>query len=134
MCLRETEVALLLVLFSGFHGCSCGCLLLLLLQMPNISLLVFDEAHHCNSDHPYAQIMEDFYHTLEPQHRPQVLGFTASPKGLEGADDWGIGASNRSRKKKGKSKGSGGAAVGGGKWGLQQRLDARLVTVAGHLR
>lgn len=102
--------------------------------MRNISLLVFDEAHHCNSDHPYAQIMEDFYHTLEPQHRPQVLGFTASPKGLEGAEDRGIGASKSSKRKRGKSKGAGAAAVGGGEWGLQQRLDARLVTVADHLR
>ena len=102
--------------------------------MGQIGLLVFDEAHHCNSDHPYAQIMEDFYHTLEPQHRPQVLGFTASPKGLEGAEDRGIGASKNSKRKRGKSKGAGAAAVGGGEWGLQQRLDARLVTVADHLR
>jgi hypothetical protein len=102
--------------------------------MSNIRLLVFDEVHHCNSDHPYAQIMEDFYHTLEPQHRPQVLGFTASPKGLEGAEEWGIGASKSSKRKRNKSKGAGGAAIGGGEWGLQQRLNARLVTVADHLR
>lgn len=42
------------------------------LQMTNIGLLVFDEAHHCSADHPYAQIMEDFYHVLEPHQRPQV--------------------------------------------------------------
>jgi hypothetical protein len=102
--------------------------------MRNISLLVLDEAHHCNGDHPYAQIMEDFYHTLEPHLRPQVLGFTASPKGLEGAEDMGIGSSKSSKRKRGKSKGSGGAAVGGGEWDLQQRLNARLVTVADSLR
>ncbi|KAF6265164.1 P-loop containing nucleoside triphosphate hydrolase protein [Scenedesmus sp. NREL 46B-D3] len=98
--------------------------------MRDISLLVFDEAHHCNSDHPYAQIMEDFYHTLDRQHRPQVLGFTASPKGLENSYD--VGASKNSKRMR--SKGAGAATVGGGKWGLQHRLDARLVTAADHLR
>lgn len=97
--------------------------------MSSISLLVFDEAHHCSSDHPYAQIMEDFYHVLEPHQRPKVLGLTASPEGLEGADNAGLG-----KKKKSKSKGSGGMVPGGGEWGLQHRLDARLVTVAEHLR
>jgi ERCC4-related helicase len=33
-------------------------LLLLLLQMSDIGLLIFDEAHHCKSDHPYNQIMQ----------------------------------------------------------------------------
>lgn len=40
--------------------------------MSDIALLIFDEAHHCNGDHPYAQIMEDFYHVLEHHQRPQV--------------------------------------------------------------
>jgi hypothetical protein len=31
---------------------------LLLLQMSDIGLLIFDEAHHCKSDHPYNQIMQ----------------------------------------------------------------------------
>jgi hypothetical protein len=97
-------------------------------------LFKFDEAHNCNGDHPYAQIMEDFYHTLEPHLRPQVLGLTASPNSLEGAEEKGIGSSKSAKRKKGKSKGSGGAAVGGGEWDLQQRLNARLVTVAHSLR
>jgi endoribonuclease Dicer len=42
------------------------------LQMSDVGLLVFDEAHHCKSDHPYNQLLQDFYHTLPPQQRPQV--------------------------------------------------------------
>lgn len=41
-------------------------------QMRDVGLLVFDEAHHCKSDHPYNQLLQDFYHCLEPQQRPQV--------------------------------------------------------------
>ena len=53
----------------------------------HISLLVFDEAHHAMSKHPYNEIMRGFYHPLSPRHgtdpqaivRPAVLGLTASP-------------------------------------------------------
>jgi ERCC4-related helicase len=31
--------------------------------MSDLGLLVFDECHHCHSDHPYNQIMQDFYFT-----------------------------------------------------------------------
>jgi hypothetical protein len=41
-------------------------------QMCDVGLLVFDEAHHCKSDHPYNQLLQDFYHALPPQQRPQV--------------------------------------------------------------
>jgi endoribonuclease Dicer len=44
----------------------------MLVQMCDVGLLVFDEAHHCKSDHPYNQLLQDFYHTLPPQQRPQV--------------------------------------------------------------
>jgi endoribonuclease Dicer len=52
----------------------------------DISLLVFDEAHHA-VDHPYNCIMTEFYfnlprrdqHSLEVPSRPMVLGLTASP-------------------------------------------------------
>lgn len=56
----------------------------------DISLLVFDEAHHATGDHPYARIM-DFYYRIEERpaslriygisqvSRPYVLGLTASP-------------------------------------------------------
>ena len=54
----------------------------------DISLLVFDEAHHAVENHPYKRIMSDFYDKLpcRNQHsqnalevRPMVLGLTASP-------------------------------------------------------
>jgi hypothetical protein len=105
-----------LICYVGLH---CG-----LLQMQAIGLLVFDEAHHCSRDHPYAQIMEDFYHTTEPQHRPQVLGLTASPKGLHGSSK---------KRKKGRGGGAAAASLTAG-WDLQQRLAAPLLTVAPDLR
>ncbi|KXN86833.1 Dicer-like protein 2 [Leucoagaricus sp. SymC.cos] len=57
----------------------------------DISILVFDEAHHATGDHPYARIMLEFYHTIPEQpasnriygisqvFRPFVMGLTASP-------------------------------------------------------
>ena len=53
----------------------------------DISLLVFDEAHHAIGKHPYNMIMQSFYHCLplrehafsEDLLRPMVLGLTASP-------------------------------------------------------
>ena len=52
------------------------------IRLSNISVLVFDEAHHCNGGHPYNQIMKDFYQQLKPDSlKPLVLGLTASPAG-----------------------------------------------------
>ena len=45
----------------------------------NISLLVFDEAHHAFLDHPYNRIMQAFYRKCAPDSKPAVLGLTASP-------------------------------------------------------
>ena len=57
-----------------------------------IGLLVFDEAHHVNDDHPMNRIMQDFYFNLPVrqstrasshgpvrEERPIILGLTASP-------------------------------------------------------
>ena len=51
----------------------------------DISLLVFDEAHHAVDDHPYNCIMKEFYYNLPcriPGYldscRPAVLGLTES--------------------------------------------------------
>jgi endoribonuclease Dicer len=57
----------------------------------DIGLLIFDEAHHAVSDHPYNRIMQESYFKLKrPEDRPAILGLTASPvfgtdvqKGLE---------------------------------------------------
>ena len=54
----------------------------------DISLLVFDEAHHAVENDPYNRIMTDFYFKLprrdqqlqtSSEVRPMVLGLTASP-------------------------------------------------------
>ncbi|KAF9476959.1 P-loop containing nucleoside triphosphate hydrolase protein [Pholiota conissans] len=53
----------------------------------DVSLLVFDEAHHAVDNHPYNRIMIEFYQPLPPRTatvkrgnvRPMVLGLTASP-------------------------------------------------------
>ncbi|KAL8293622.1 hypothetical protein RQP46_000323 [Phenoliferia psychrophenolica] len=49
-------------------------------SMSQISLMVFDEAHHAKSNHPFASILRDFYGRVpESQDRPRILGLTASP-------------------------------------------------------
>ncbi|RMD42671.1 hypothetical protein DV735_g2427, partial [Chaetothyriales sp. CBS 134920] len=48
------------------------------ISMSEISLLIFDEAHHCKKNHPYAKIIRDYYlHTPGP--KPRLFGMTASP-------------------------------------------------------
>ena len=48
-------------------------------SMSDISVLVFDEAHHCGRNHPYNQIMRDFYKHTPDKYKPLVLALTASP-------------------------------------------------------
>ncbi|OJD12301.1 hypothetical protein AJ78_07077 [Emergomyces pasteurianus Ep9510] len=56
------------------------CLFHSFIQMKQINLLIFDEAHHAKKDHPYARILKDFYlQTTEVQNRPKIFGMTASP-------------------------------------------------------
>ncbi|KAF8420020.1 hypothetical protein EV426DRAFT_613050 [Tirmania nivea] len=49
--------------------------------MDELSLIVFDEAHHCIYDHPANRIMKDFYHPrlTHDDYLPAILGLTASP-------------------------------------------------------
>ena len=55
------------------------------IAMDQIDLLIFDECHHADSDHPYNLIMRDFfYHDFDPYapfatKRPKIIGLTASP-------------------------------------------------------
>lgn len=49
-----------------------------ILTMSQISLLVFDEAHHTKKKHPYAKIVKDHYLCANGD-RPRILGMTASP-------------------------------------------------------
>ncbi|KAK1323005.1 hypothetical protein QJS10_CPA02g01233 [Acorus calamus] len=50
------------------------------MKMDMISLLIFDECHHAQTQkrHPYAQIMKEFYKTNTIK-RPRIFGMTASP-------------------------------------------------------
>ena len=50
------------------------------INMDQINLLVFDEAHHTKKKHPYARIIKDFYAEVEGKARfPRIFGMTASP-------------------------------------------------------
>ncbi|GAA5984285.1 hypothetical protein JCM10908_006124 [Rhodotorula pacifica] len=66
-CLVVTSQLLLDSLAHGF------------IRMDQISLLVFDEAHHAKSNNPFASILRDFYHRAPLAKRPRILGLTASP-------------------------------------------------------
>ncbi|SCV72586.1 BQ2448_4123 [Microbotryum intermedium] len=50
-------------------------------DLERVSLIVFDEAHHCSKRHPYAQIMKDHYNPrkLAGNKVPRILALTASP-------------------------------------------------------
>lgn len=51
-------------------------------QISQLSLIIFDEAHHCMRGHPANKIMQYHYHPrarLGPQAVPRILGLTASP-------------------------------------------------------
>ncbi|KAJ5720216.1 uncharacterized protein N7483_008150 [Penicillium malachiteum] len=52
-------------------------------RISGLSLLVFDEAHHCMRRHPANKIMQYHYHPtkekLGPKSVPRILGLTASP-------------------------------------------------------
>lgn len=48
--------------------------------IPQINLLIFDEAHHAKKNHAYARIIKDFYAQEKDTSRlPKIFGMTASP-------------------------------------------------------
>ncbi|KAK2745698.1 Dicer-like protein 2 [Myotisia sp. PD_48] len=53
------------------------------IKLSRISLLIFDEAHHCVGSSPQNRIMKNFYHpqlaTGQMKDLPSILGLTASP-------------------------------------------------------
>ena len=51
-----------------------------IIRMSDISVLVFDEAHHCQGNHPYNKIMSH-YRKFPKSLKPLVLGLSASPAG-----------------------------------------------------
>ncbi|KAK5237393.1 Dicer-like protein 1 [Exophiala xenobiotica] len=54
------------------------CLMHSFLTMGQISLLIFDEAHHCKKNHPYSRIIRDYYLKWSGE-KPRIFGMTASP-------------------------------------------------------
>ncbi|OQV04853.1 Dicer dimerization domain-containing protein [Cladophialophora immunda] len=54
------------------------CLMRSYLKIGQISLLVFDEAHHCKKNHPYSTIIRDYYLKWDGD-KPRIFGMTASP-------------------------------------------------------
>lgn len=48
-------------------------------QMNQLALLVYDEAHHATKNHPASRILRQFYHSASDRDRPAILGLSASP-------------------------------------------------------
>ncbi|OJD36494.1 dicer-like protein 1 [Diplodia corticola] len=55
------------------------CLMHSFINMEQINLLIFDEAHHAKKGHSYAKIIKDYYLPTDQSKRPKVFGMTASP-------------------------------------------------------
>jgi endoribonuclease Dicer len=53
------------------------------LRFEDSALIVLDESHHCNKDHPYNVIVRDYYliEDISLSQKPKILGLTASPAG-----------------------------------------------------
>jgi endoribonuclease Dicer len=61
------------------------CLMHSFIRLSEISLLIFDEAHHAKAHHSYARIMRDYYeHESDVSKRPRIFGMTASPIDMRG--------------------------------------------------
>jgi len=61
-------------------------------KLSDASLLVFDEAHHCNGNEAPNRIMQDFYHVQKKENSttlPAILGLSASPVIRHGSGDLG---------------------------------------------
>ncbi|XP_071104399.1 uncharacterized protein [Haliotis cracherodii] len=56
------------------------------LRWEDFSLVVFDEAHHCVKNHPFNRLLEAYHRPCQPEHRPKVLGLTASPAGRDSVE------------------------------------------------
>lgn len=79
--LTENKIDLLVMthqILLNLMGGDCA-----VLRMSDISVLVFDEAHHCLRNHCYNQIMRDFYKVTNNRFKPLVLALTASPAGAD---------------------------------------------------
>ena len=61
------------------HSILLDALVHAFVQIDQLALLVFDEAHRATKDHPANKIMQKFYHSTSVTSRPSILGLTASP-------------------------------------------------------
>eukprot|EP00172_Hildenbrandia_rubra_P004382 Plantae.Rhodophyta-Hildenbrandia_rubra.ctg8744.p2 GENE.Plantae.Rhodophyta-Hildenbrandia_rubra.ctg8744~~Plantae.Rhodophyta-Hildenbrandia_rubra.ctg8744.p2 ORF type:complete len:296 (-),score=66.53 Plantae.Rhodophyta-Hildenbrandia_rubra.ctg8744:1028-1915(-) len=51
-----------------------------LVKRDTFKLWIFDECHHATKDHPFNNIMQEFYHqATDIAKRPKILGLTATP-------------------------------------------------------
>ena len=54
------------------------------MRWEDFSLVVFDEAHHCDKKHPFNMLLYSHHLKIyEGKYRPKILGLTASPAGKE---------------------------------------------------
>ncbi|KAF1846746.1 endoribonuclease dcr-1 [Cucurbitaria berberidis CBS 394.84] len=61
------------------------CMMHSFISMAKINLLIFDEAHHAKSNHPYARLMKGYYaQNPDTGNRPRIFGMTASPVDVKG--------------------------------------------------
>ncbi|KAH4035940.1 Dicer-like protein 1 [Parastagonospora nodorum] len=61
------------------------CMMHSFMSISRMNLLIFDEAHHAKSNHPYARVMKDYYaHELDTSKRPRIFAMTASPVDVKG--------------------------------------------------
>ncbi|KAF2121559.1 dicer-like protein 1 [Lophiotrema nucula] len=56
------------------------CMMHSFITIPQVNLLIFDEAHHAKNNHPFARLIKDYYlNDPDPRKRPRIFGMTASP-------------------------------------------------------
>ncbi|GLJ43003.1 hypothetical protein SUGI_0892520 [Cryptomeria japonica] len=58
------------ILLHNLHHC--------FMKMELIEVLIFDECHHAQKRHSYAQVMKEFF-KKDSEKRPRIFGMTASP-------------------------------------------------------
>lgn len=63
------------------------CLGRAFVKIEQLSLLIFDEAHHAKKSHAYARIMEKYDEPSTQPERPLIFGMTASPVDIQNSDD-----------------------------------------------
>ncbi|KAK3593951.1 hypothetical protein CHS0354_040685 [Potamilus streckersoni] len=54
-----------------------------ILRWEDFSLVVFDEAHHCEKNHPFSQLLKTYHLQMPKNDRPKLIGLTASPAGRQ---------------------------------------------------